>query len=131
MATQGDNNDVQTGTSEQVTQRLLSQLLVQVEGMIRRMDLQDQELSRLRTTQPATRQGVPAAIAEGTREDLPPSTESRSRDITDKRGSEVPPPAEERGSLQLGTGQPSTHSQHGIRAPGASEGQHHLFRHDA
>ena len=96
------------------------------------MDLQDQELNRLRITQPAIRQTVPAAMAEATREDLPPSTESQSRGITnEERGSEVPPPAQERGSLQLGTGQPSTPFQHGIRASDASEGQHHLFRHDA
>ena len=121
MATQGDNSDVQSGTPEQMTQRLLSQLLVQVEGMTRRMDLQDAELSRLRITQPAIRQTVPAAMAETIREDLSPVIENQSRGTTDQMGSEEAPPARERGSFQLERGLPSSPVQQYFHADLAPE----------
>ena len=57
------------------------------------MDLQDQELNRLRTT-------PPAAMAKTAREGLPPEIEGQSWGNTDQREQVNAPPAEGRGSLQ-------------------------------
>ena len=111
MATQGEREEV-AGSPEFTTQRMLTQILAQMEDMTLRMGTQEQEIRRLRDQVVAGSNTSPAAMADNPAVVPPPlATQSRGapRENLERRDEDVP---QGRNSPEATVNLPLTHAQH-------------------